>query len=54
MTDDESKKVVITRKKLASMGPDTVIIIPRIYIKNKILDPTKLYNVTLEEVTDEE
>ena len=36
--------------KLASMGPDTIVYIPRALIKHKILDPKKTYNVHFEEV----
>ena len=40
--------------KLASMGPDTIVYIPRALIKHKILDPEKIYNVHFEEVSNED
>jgi hypothetical protein len=48
------KKDIITldNKKLASMGPDTVIIIPRKMVKYNVIDPDKRYNVYLEEVKE--
>ena len=39
--------------KLASMGPDTIVYIPRVLIKHKVLDPKKRYNVHFEEISDE-
>ena len=39
--------------KLASMGPDTIVYIPRALIKHKILDPEKRYNVHFEEISEE-
>ena len=39
--------------KLASMGPDTVVYIPRALIKHKILDPEKKYNIHFEEISGE-
>ena len=38
--------------KLASMGPDYVVIIPRKLIKHKIIDPQKHYNIQFEEISD--
>ena len=40
--------------KLASMGPDTIVYIPRALIKHKILDPEKNYNVHFEEISEED
>jgi len=40
--------------KLASMGPDTIVYIPRALIKHKILDPEKQYNIHFEEISGEE
>ncbi|MBA7686888.1 hypothetical protein ES703_95348 [subsurface metagenome] len=40
--------------KLASMGPDTIVYIPRALIKHKILDPEKKYNVHFEEISRED
>lgn len=53
MTDDEQKIFTIEKKKLASMGPDFVVIIPRKAIEFKLLDPNKLYDITFKEVQDE-
>ena len=39
--------------KLASMGPDTIVYIPRALIRHKVLDPEKRYNVHFEEIADE-
>jgi len=40
--------------KLASMGPDSIVYIPRKLIKYKILDPEKRYNVHFEELSEED
>ncbi len=40
--------------KLSSMGPDTIVYIPRALIKHKVLDPNKIYNIHFEEVSDED
>ncbi len=47
-----AKKKIFTLEghKLASMGPDYVVIIPRKLIKYKIIDPEKQYNIHFEEV----
>lgn len=52
--ENEDKKIVLEKKKLASMGPDVVVIIPRKLIKYNIIDPDKLYNITFEEVEEHE
>ncbi len=39
--------------KLSSMGPDTIVYIPRALIRHKVLDPEKRYNVHFEEIADE-
>ncbi len=39
--------------KLASMGPDTIVYIPRALIKHKVLDPNKIYNIHFEEISEE-
>lgn len=44
--------ITLRKKKLASMGPDTVLIIPRAYIRDELLDSNKVYNVTFEEVKE--
>jgi hypothetical protein len=47
------KKNIFTLEgyKLASMGPDYVVIIPRKLIKYKIIDPEKQYNIHFEDVS---
>ena len=45
----EKKIFTLTNVKLASMGPDTVVYIPRALIKHKVLDPNKRYHVHFEE-----
>ncbi|MFW9873318.1 MAG: hypothetical protein ACFFG0_09465 [Candidatus Thorarchaeota archaeon] len=52
--DEEKKIFTIENKKLASMGPDYVVIIPRKLIQYKIIDPEKLYNIHFEEVSEEQ
>jgi len=46
----ERKMFTLEHVKLSSMGPDTIVYIPRALIKHKILDPNKIYNVHFEEV----
>lgn len=50
------KKKIFTLEdhKLASMGPDYVVIIPRKLIKYKIIDPEKHYNIHFEEIPGED
>ena len=50
-----NKKKIFTLDdvKLASMGPDTIVYIPRALIKHKILDPEKRYNIHFEEISEE-
>ena len=49
----EKKIFTLENIKLASMGPDTIVYIPRALIKHKVLDPKKRYNVHFEEISDE-
>lgn len=50
MDNIENKEVIrILDKKLAKSGPDYMIILPRNYIKNGIIDPDKIYDVYLVE-----
>jgi len=42
--------ITLKNKKLASMGPDVILIIPRQYIKDNMLDPDKEYDITFKEV----
>lgn len=48
----EKKIFTLEHVKLSSMGPDTIVYIPRALIKHKILDPAKIYNVHFEEVSN--
>ncbi|MFX1504219.1 MAG: hypothetical protein ACFFDH_24880 [Promethearchaeota archaeon] len=45
----EKKIFTLENVKLSSMGPDTIVYIPRALIKHKILDPNKLYDIHFEE-----
>ncbi|MFW9873842.1 MAG: hypothetical protein ACFFG0_12110 [Candidatus Thorarchaeota archaeon] len=49
----EKKIFILEDVKLASMGPDTIVYIPRAIIKHKILDPEKRYNIHFEEISEE-
>jgi len=49
----EKKIFTLEDVKLASMGPDTIVYIPRALIKHKILDPEKRYNIHFEEISEE-
>jgi len=51
---NEKKIFTLENVKLASMGPDTIVYIPRALIKHKILDPEKKYNVHFEEIFEED
>ena len=50
----EKKIFTLENVKLASMGPDTIVYIPRALIKHKVLDPEKIYNIHFEEILEEE
>lgn len=50
----DADSITLEKKKLASMGPDTVLIIPRILIKHKIIDPNKKYDIIFIESQDQE
>lgn len=49
----DKKLLKLKEKKLAKMGQDYIISIPRIYIRNGIIDPKKIYNVYLEAIDEE-
>ncbi len=49
----EKKIFTLENVKLASMGPDTIVYIPRALIKHKVLDPKKIYNVHFEEIPED-
>lgn len=42
--------VKIKNYKFAKSGPEHLVIIPRNYIKNGLLDPEKRYNIEFSEV----
>jgi hypothetical protein len=48
----EKKVFILENVKLSSMGPDTIVYIPRALIKHKVIDPNKIYNVHFEEVSN--
>ncbi|MHA2132227.1 MAG: hypothetical protein ACW99L_19825 [Promethearchaeota archaeon] len=50
----EKKIFTLENVKLASMGPDTIVYIPRALIKHKVLYPEKIYNVHFEEIPEED
>jgi len=50
----EKKIFTLENVKLSSMGPDTIVYIPRALIKHKVLDPEKRYNIHFEEILEEE
>ena len=50
---NEKKIFTLENVKLASMGPDTIVYIPRALIKHKVLDLKKRYNVHFEEISEE-
>ena len=49
----EKKIFTLENVKLASMGPDTIVYIPRALVKHKVLDPKKKYNVHFEEIPED-
>jgi hypothetical protein len=49
---DEIKLVSFVRKP-AKSGSDYVFWIPRVYLKNNLIDPKKTYKIYLEEVSDD-
>ena len=50
--EKESKVFTLEDHKIASMGPDYVVIIPRKIIKYKVIDPEKRYNIHFEEILE--
>lgn len=50
----EKKFFTLKGVKLASMGPDTIVYIPRALIKHKVLDPEKRYNIHFEEILEKQ
>ena len=50
----EKKIFTLENVKLASMGPDKIVYIPRALIKHKVLDPNKIYNIHFEEVSSKD
>jgi len=60
MADKEQEKIVLSKKsttplekiKMSSMGPDTILIIPRSLVKYNIIDPDYIYNVYFEKTKE--
>ncbi|MFX1531598.1 MAG: hypothetical protein ACFFBC_10840 [Promethearchaeota archaeon] len=50
---EEKNIFTLKNVKLTSMGPDTILYIPRAIIKHKVLDPEKRYNIHFEEIPGE-
>ena len=50
--EEENKVFTLEDHKIASMGPDYVVIIPRKIIKYKVIDPEKRYNIHFEEILE--
>ncbi len=48
------KGVVMFLRKPAKMGEDRVIWIPRIYVRNGLVDPSSVYDIFLRRVPKEE
>ena len=48
----ENKFFTLENYKLASMGVDFIVVIPRKIIKYKVLDPNKRYNIRFEEAKE--
>jgi len=51
---EEKKSITLENKRLASMGDDTIVIIPRKLVQYKILNPDKLYDIIFIEKGDVE
>ena len=49
---DITKLLKLKNKKIAKMGEDHVVFIPRNYIRNELIDPKKRYNIYFEEAKD--
>ncbi|MFW9877708.1 MAG: hypothetical protein ACFFCI_00305 [Promethearchaeota archaeon] len=49
----EKKIFTLENVKLTSMGPDTIVYIPRALLKHKVLDSEKRYNIHFEEISEE-
>ena len=52
--DKKKKMTTLEYHKLASMGPDYVVIIPRKLIRYGVLDPNKIYNIHFEEINEKD
>jgi len=51
--EKEKKVFTLEQHKIAKMGPEFIVVIPRKIIQYKIIDPGKLYNIHFEEVVEE-
>ena len=49
---DITKLLCIKNKKIAKTGDDYAIFMPRIYIKNELINPKLRYNVYLEKIEE--
>ena len=54
MSKEKKKIFTLENVKLASMGPDTIVYIPRALIKHKILNPNIRYHIHFEEVKEDQ
>ena len=54
MAKEKKKIFTLENVKLASMGPDTIVYIPRALIKHKILNPNIRYHIHFEEVKEDQ
>jgi len=52
MNDDKEERFVLPKYKLAKMGVDYIVWIPRKLIKYKIIDPEKKYNIIFQEIKE--
>jgi len=51
--DKEKMVFTLEKHKIAKMGPESIVVIPRKIIQYRIIDPKKLYNIHFEEVVEE-
>jgi len=49
----EKRVFTLENHKIAKMGPESIVVIPRKIIQYKIIDPEKRYNIHFEEVEEE-
>lgn len=51
--NEKKKLIALKNKKLTSQGSDYVVWVPRVFVKNGIIDPEKRYNIYFEEIEEE-